>query len=105
MRAARSYFGLALAGVYAAAFIVAYGLYARAAGMFLADLWLSLAALPYILTTRALTGTSDFAADSIGQVLAAAAFCCVLAYVVGALIEALLRAAFRLATRKRRATG
>ena len=103
MRAARSYFGLALAVVYAAAFIVAYGLYARAAGMFLADLWLSLAALPYILTTRALTGTSDFAADSIGEVLAAAAFCSALAYVAGALVEALLRGAWRLATRKRRA--
>jgi hypothetical protein len=35
-------------------------------------------------------------------VLAAAAFCCALAYVAGALIEFLLRGAFRLATRKRR---
>ena len=65
-------------------------------------MWLSLAAIPYILTTAALTGASDFAADSLGEVLAAAAFCCALAYVAGALIEFLLRGAFRLATRKRR---
>jgi len=102
MRAARSYLGAGLAVLYAAAFAVAYWLYAQAAGAFMADIWLSLAAIPYILTTAALTGSSDFAADSIGEVLAAAAFCCALAYVAGALIELLLRGAFRLATRRRR---
>jgi hypothetical protein len=102
MRAARSYLGAGLAVLYAAAFAVAYGLYARSAGEFLADLWLSLAAIPYILTTRALTGSSDFSADSIGEILAAAAFCCALAYVAGALIEFLLRGVWRLATRRPR---
>ena len=102
MRAARSYLGAGLAVLYAAAFVVAYWLYAQEPGQFLSDLWLSLAAAPYILTARALTGSSDFAADSIGEVLAAAAFCCALAYAAGALIEFLLRAAFRLATRGRR---
>jgi len=102
MRAVRSYLGAALAALYAAGFVVAYWLYAQSPGEFLSDLWLSLAAIPYILTTAALTGASDFAADSIGEVLAAAAFCCALAYVAGALIEFLLRGAFRLATRKRR---
>ena len=53
----------ALAALYAAAFVVAYWLYAQAAGAFMADLWLSLAAIPYMLTTAALTGSSDFAAD------------------------------------------
>ena len=103
MRAARSYLGAGLAVLYAAAFVVAYWLYAQAAGAFMADIWLSLAAIPYILTARALTGSSDFSADSIGQLLSAAAFCCALAYVAGALVEALLRGAWRLATRKRRA--
>jgi hypothetical protein len=102
MRAARSYLGAALAVLYAAAFVVAYWLYAQAQGQFLSDLWLSLAAAPYILTIRAFAGSSDFAADSIGEILAAASFCCTLAYVGGALIEFLLRGAFRLATRKRR---
>ena len=102
MRAARSYLGAGLAVLYAAAFAVAYWLYAQAAGQFMADIWLSLAAIPYILTTRALTGSSDFSADSIGEILAAAAFCCAIAYVAGALIEALLRGAWRVARRGRR---
>ena len=102
MRAARSCLGGALAVLYAAAFAVAYWLWAQAGGAFLSDLWLNLAALPYTLTTRAIAGSSDFAADSIGEVLAAAVFCCALAYVAGALIEFLLRGAFRLATRRRR---
>ena len=99
MRWARSVLGLALAALYAVAFVVAYWLYAQAAGTFLADLWLSLAAIPYILTARALTGSSDFAADAIGQVLAAAGFCCALAYVAGAIVEAGLRGLWRLARR------
>ena len=102
MGAARSYLGAALAALYAVGFVVAYWFYAQEPGQFLSDLWLSLAAAPYILTTRALTGSSDFSADSIGEILAAAAFCCALAYVAGALIEFLLRGAFRLATRGRR---
>jgi hypothetical protein len=103
LRAARSLLGAALAALYAAGFAVAYWLYAQEPGQFLSDLWLSIAAIPYILTSRTLTGSSDFGADSTGEVLAAAAFCCALAYVAGALIEFLLRGTFRLATRKRRA--
>jgi len=105
LRAARSYLGAGLAVFYAAAFVVAYWLYAQEAGQFMADIWLSLAAIPYILTARALTGSSDFSADSIGEILAAAAFCCALAYVAGALIESVLRGAWRLATRRRRAVA
>ena len=104
MRATRSLLGVALAALYAAGFIVAYWLYVQAAGAFMADIWLSLAAIPYILTAATLTGSSDFAADSIGEVLAAATFCSALVYVAGALIEFLLRGAWRLATRRRRRT-
>jgi hypothetical protein len=104
MRAARSYLGAGLAVLYAAAFAVAYWLYAQEAGQFMADIWLSLAAIPYILTTRALTGSSDFSADSIGQIFAAAAFCCALAYLAGALVEAALRLLWRLAMRRPRTT-
>jgi hypothetical protein len=102
MRAAGSYLGAGLAVLYAAAFAVAYGLWAQAGGAFLSDLWLNLAALPYTLTARAIAGSSDFAADSIGEVLAAAAFCCALVYVAGALVELLLRGAWRLARRRAR---
>ena len=104
MRATRSLLGAALAALYAAGFAVAYWLYAQEPGQFLSDLWLSLAAVPYILTIRALAGSSDFAADSIGEVLAAAAFCCALAYVAGALIEFLMRGVWRLAMRRPRPT-
>ena len=102
MRAARSYFGLTLAALYAAAFIVAYWLWAQQPNILLSDLWLTLAAIPYLLIVRALTGSADFSAASLGEVLAAAAFCCLLAYLVGALIEFLLRGAWRLARRGRR---
>jgi Zn-dependent protease with chaperone function len=102
VRGALSLVGATAASLYAAAFAVAYWLYAQAGGAFLSDLWLNLVALPYTLTVRAVVGSSDFAADSVGQDLAAAGFCCVLAYVGGALIEALLRGAWRLARRRPR---
>jgi hypothetical protein len=103
MRATRSILGLTLAGLYALAFVVAYWLYAQAPDAFLAGIWLSVAAVPYILTVYGLFGSSDFDAGSLPQVLAAAAFCCALAYVVGALIEALIRAVYRLIRRRRAA--
>ena len=95
MRAIRSIFGLALAGLYALAFVIAYWLYAQAPDAFFAGVWLSLAAVPYILTVYGLFGSSDFDASVLAQVLGAAAFCCALAYAAGALIEALARAAVR----------
>jgi hypothetical protein len=95
MRAIRSILGLALAALYALAFVVAYWLYAQAHGEWLADIWLSLAAIPYIVTTDWIFGSSDFSADAMAQLLGAAAFCCGLAYIVGALIEALLRFVYR----------
>ena len=96
--------GLALAALTALAFVALYLEYLRRAGAWFADLPLVLAALPFTLVMRALNGGSyDFAGDMTGRVAVAAAFCSALAYVAGALIEALLRGAWRLATRKRRA--
>ncbi|THD43696.1 MAG: hypothetical protein E7774_12290 [Bradyrhizobium sp.] len=101
MRAARSILGVTLAGIYALAFVAAYWIYARSPDDFFAGVWLSFAAVPYILSVYSLYGVSNFAADSLGQVFAAAAFCCALAFVAGALIEASLRALFRLIKRQR----
>jgi hypothetical protein len=102
MRSLRSALGTALAALYALAFAAAYVDYLRKAGQWFADLWLVLAALPFTLTMRALAGSYDFSGDETARVIAAAAFCCLLAYLAGAIAEALLRALFRLATGRRR---
>ena len=98
-RAALSATGAAFAVLYAAAFGAAYVDYAGKAGQWFADAWLLAAALPFTMTMRWLAGGSyDFSGDATGRVVAAAVFCCVLAYVAGAIIEAVLRALFRLVT-------
>ena len=102
MAAARSWFGLALAALYAAAFVAAYWLWSQEPNQLMSDLWLMLAALPYTLTVRALLGSVDFSADSLSDVLTATAFCCALAYLAGELIEAGLRLLWRLAWRRPR---
>ena len=102
MRALKSALGAALAALYALAFIAAYVDYLGKAGRWFADLWLLLAALPFTLTMRALAGSYDFSGDETARVAAAAAFCCALAYIAGAIVEALLRGVFRLATGRRR---
>jgi cytosine/uracil/thiamine/allantoin permease len=102
MRNLKSAFGAALAALYALAFVAAYVDYLRKAGQWFADVWLVLAALPFTMTMRALAGSYDFSGDETARVIAAAAFCCVLAYLAGAIVEALLRALFRLATGRRR---
>jgi hypothetical protein len=45
-------------------------------------------------------GSYDFSGDATARVLAAAAFCCALAYCAGALVEAVIRAIFLFATRR-----
>ena len=99
MRAALSATGAAFAVLYAAVFGAAYVDYLGKAGQWFADAWLLAAALPFTMAMRWLAGGSyDFSGDATARVVAAAAFCCVLAYVAGALIEAVVRALLRLAT-------
>ncbi|MGO9774319.1 MAG: hypothetical protein ACLPSW_33155 [Roseiarcus sp.] len=99
MKAMRSAIGAIFAALYAAAFGAAYLDYLGKAGQWLADIWLALVALPFTLTMRWLAGGSyDFSGDSTAKVAAAAAFCSALAYLAGALVEAVLRAVFRFAT-------
>ncbi|MGD0183738.1 MAG: hypothetical protein ABSC25_00630 [Roseiarcus sp.] len=95
----RSAIGAIFAALYAAAFGAAYLDYLGKAGQWLADIWLVLVALPFTIAMRWLAGGSfDFSGDATAKVIAAAAFCCALAYLAGALVEAVLRAVFRFAT-------
>jgi hypothetical protein len=99
MKAMRSAIGAIFAALYAAAFGAAYLDYLGKAGQWLADIWLVLVALPFTIAMRWLAGGSfDFSGDATAKVIAAAAFCCALAYLAGALVEAVLRAVFRFAT-------
>jgi len=100
MKAMKSAFGAILAALYAAAFGAAYLDFLGKTGQWLADIWLVLLALPFTLAMRQLAGGSyDFSGDATAKVVAAAAFCCALAYLAGALVEAVIRAVFRFATR------
>jgi hypothetical protein len=105
LRTLKSATGAAFAALYAAAFVAAYVDYLDRAGQWFADVWLVLIALPFTAAMRALAGGSfDFSGDATARVIAGAAFCCALAYVAGALIEAGVRGLFRLAmSRWRRA--
>ena len=98
----RSWTGLVLAALYALVFAALYLHYLSRAGTWFADLPLALAALPFTLTMRALTGGVDFAGDMPGRVLAGAAFCSGLAYAAGLLVETMVRAAVCVARRRKR---
>jgi hypothetical protein len=96
-----SWTGLALAGLYALAFVALYIDYLRRAGTWFADLPLSLAALPFTLVMRALNGGSyDFAGDMTLRVVVAAAFCCALAYLAGLAFETIVRGIVRIVRRR-----
>ena len=98
-----SWTGLVLAALYALVFAALYLDYLSRAGTWFADLPLALAALPFTLTMRALTGGGvDFAGDMPGRVLAGAAFCSALAYAAGLLVETMVRAAVCVARRRKR---
>ena len=98
MRAALSATGAAFAVLYAAAFGAAYVDYLGKAGQWFADAWLLAAALPFTIAMRWLAGGSyDFSGDATARVVSAAVSCCVVAYIAGALVEAVIRALFRLA--------
>ncbi len=97
----KSAIGAIFAALYAAAFGAAYVDYLGKAGQWFADIWLVFVALPFTVTMRWLAGGSyDFSGDATAKVAAAAAFCCALAYVAGGLVEAVVRAGFRFATRR-----
>ncbi len=99
MSGLKSATGAIFAVLYAAAFGAAYVDYLDKAGQWLADIWLVLISLPFTVAMRWLAGGSyDFSGDATARVIAAAAFCCALAYFAGALVEAAVRAIFRFAT-------
>jgi hypothetical protein len=101
MKAMKSATGAILAALYAAAFGAAYVDFLGKTGQWFADIWLVLVALPFTLAMRWLAGGSyDFSGDATAKVVAAAAFCCALAYCAGALVEAVIRVFFLFATRR-----
>ena len=101
MKAMKSATGAIFAGLYAAAFGAAYVDFLGKAGQWLADIWLVLVALPFTIAMRWLAGGSyDFSGDATAKVVAAAAFCCALAYLGGAFVEAVIRAVFRFFARR-----
>jgi uncharacterized membrane protein YfcA len=102
MRSPKSIVGALFAALYAAAFVAAYAHYRGHAGEWFADLALVLLALPFTLTMRFLAGGSfDMTGDDSLKLLAAALFCCALAYAIGGALEWITRAIFRLARGRR----
>ena len=98
MRFLRSITGAIFAALYAAAFIAAYIDYLNKSGQWLADILLVLTAMPFVLTMRALSGGSfNFGGSDTLLVIVAALFCCALAWLVGAALEAAVRSVFRAA--------
>ena len=83
--------------LYALAFAAAYFVYLRNAGQFLADAPIMFVALPYTLTSLRVFGSVDLSGDNLREVFVATLFCAALAYAIGAILEAIARAAFRIA--------
>ena len=90
----RSWLGAILAALYALAFGAAYFAYAYAGSDWTAMQWLFFVALPYTLTMVRAFGSVDFSGESIVSLVQAAAFCCAISYLAGALVEAILRLGF-----------
>jgi hypothetical protein len=98
MRAARSIVGALLAALYAMAFAALYLDYLQHAGQWFADFKLILISLPFVLTMRFVNGGSfDLTGEDTLRLLGAALFGCVLAYILGALLQAVVRALVHLA--------
>jgi hypothetical protein len=96
MKRLRSWTGVVFAAFYALAFLALYVDYLRRAGTWFADLPLTLAALPFTLTMRALNGGSyAFGGDMTGRVVAAGVFGSALAYVAGLIVEMIVRLLLR----------
>jgi hypothetical protein len=95
----RSWTGVVFAAFYALAFVALYVDYLKRAGTWFADLPLALAALPFTLVMRALSGGAyAFGGDMTGRVAAAAVFCAAAAYLAGLILENLVRVLGRLAS-------
>jgi hypothetical protein len=98
MKRLKSWTGAIFALIHALAFIALYVDYVRRSGTWFADLPLTLAALPFTLTMRALNGGSfDFGGDMTGRVIAAGLFGSALAYLAGLIVGSLLGFLVRLA--------
>jgi hypothetical protein len=97
MKRLSSWTGAAFAAVHALAFIALYVDYARRSDAWFADLPLSLAALPFTLVMRRLSGGSfDFGGAMTGRVIAAGLFGSALAYIAGLVVETIVRLVVRL---------
>jgi hypothetical protein len=97
-----SWTGAVFAAAHALVFIALYVDYARRSGTWFADLPLSLAALPFTLVMRTLSGGSfDFGGTMTGRVIAASLFGSALAYLAGLIVETILGFLVRLALHSR----
>ena len=106
MRRLRSWTGAVFATLYGALLVGLYVEYLARAGTWFADLPLTLAALPFTLLMRALNGgIYTFGGDMTLRVVAAAIFCCALAYAVGWTVETALGALFRSGAKGARHAG
>lgn len=92
----KSLLGLLALLVAAAGFGIAWQLATRTGASWFDAQWLFLAALPYNWITLRIFGESNFAPDVWTQVGAALAVDAALAYLAGALVEALARGGWRL---------
>jgi hypothetical protein len=97
----RSILGFLAAVCAAAAFAFAYYVAVRPGAGWLDQQWVFLAALPYNWTMLHVTGASNFSPDAPREVSGAALFDVVLAFVLGALVEAIARGVSRWARRFR----
>ncbi|MDE3175791.1 MAG: hypothetical protein KGM15_06735 [Pseudomonadota bacterium] len=95
----KSVVGLIAAIAAGAAFAAAYGYAVRAGAGWLDAQALFLIALPYNWTMLRLTGVSNFSLEAPGELVGAAAFDMALAYIAGALAQAIWRGLRRLTAR------
>jgi hypothetical protein len=92
-----SWTGAVFASIHALAFVALYVDYARRSDAWFADLPLSLAALPFTLVMRWLSGGSfDFGGAMTGRVIVAGLFGSALAYVAGLIVETIVHLVVRL---------
>jgi len=91
----RSILGLLAAACAAAAFAFAYYWAVRPGAGWLDAQWVFLVALPYNWTMLHAAGASNFSTDATGEVAGAALFDVVLAFLAGAIIEAMARRLLR----------